>query len=81
MDLRHEWKHRINVEDLILLRQRLRLLAKPVVHSDGTGDFCRDGAAVLAGNLAAGGSPVSPGHCSPGPVNGKTAPVCHQCRP
>ena len=23
MDLRHEWKHRINVEDLILLRQRL----------------------------------------------------------
>ena len=29
MDLRHEWKHRINVEDLILLRQRLRLLAKP----------------------------------------------------
>ena len=56
-------------------------LFKPVVHSDGTGDFCRDGAAVLAGNLAAGGSPVSPGHCSPGPVNGKTAPVCHQCRP
>ena len=35
MDLRHEWKHRINVEDLILLRQRLRLLAKPDPYAVG----------------------------------------------
>ena len=35
MDLRHEWLHRINVEDLILLRQRLRLLAKPDPYAVG----------------------------------------------
>ena len=35
MDLRHEWKHRINVEDLILLRQRLPLLAKPDPYAVG----------------------------------------------
>ena len=29
MHLRHEWKHRLVPEDLPVLRQRLRLIAKP----------------------------------------------------
>ena len=33
MDLRHEWKHRLSPGDLPVLRQRLRLLAKPDPHA------------------------------------------------
>lgn len=37
MDYRHEWKHEINVSDLITIRQRLRAVAKPDPHAvDGT---------------------------------------------
>ena len=33
MDCRHEWKHEINVSDIISLRQRLRAVAKPDPHA------------------------------------------------
>lgn len=33
MDFRHEWKHEINISDLIILRQRLRAVAKPDIHA------------------------------------------------
>ena len=33
MDFRHEWKHEINVSDMIALRQRLRAVAKPDPHA------------------------------------------------
>ena len=33
MDFRHEWKHEINLSDLIALRQRLRAVAKPDPHA------------------------------------------------
>lgn len=33
MTLRHEWKHRLSPADLILLRQRLRCVAKPDSHA------------------------------------------------
>ncbi len=32
MDFRHEWKHEINYSDLLILRQRLRAVAKPDEH-------------------------------------------------
>ena len=35
MDCRHEWKHEINLSDLISLRQRLRAVAKPDPHAAG----------------------------------------------
>ena len=35
MDYRHEWKHEINVSDMIDLRQRLRAVAKPDPHAVG----------------------------------------------
>lgn len=36
MDFRHEWKHELSVSDLIAIRQRLRVIAKPDTHtSDG----------------------------------------------
>jgi len=33
MDFRHEWKHEINMSDLITIRQRLRAVAKADIHS------------------------------------------------
>ena len=33
MDYRHEWKHEINVSDMIAIRQRLRAVAKPDSHA------------------------------------------------
>ena len=33
MDYRHEWKHEINVSDMISIRQRLRAVAKPDPHA------------------------------------------------
>ena len=33
MDFRHEWKHEINVSDMIAIRQRLRTVAKPDPHT------------------------------------------------
>ena len=33
MDYRHEWKHEINVSDMISIRQRLRAVAKPDSHT------------------------------------------------
>ena len=33
MDYRHEWKHEINVSDMISIRQRLRAVAKPDPHT------------------------------------------------
>lgn len=37
MDFRHEWKHEINLSDMITLRQRLRAVAKPDAHTvDGS---------------------------------------------
>ena len=33
MDYRHEWKHEINVSDMIAIRQRLRAVAKPDPHA------------------------------------------------
>ena len=33
MDYRHEWKHEINVSDMIAVRQRLRAVAKPDPHA------------------------------------------------
>ena len=33
MNLRHEWKHEINVSDMIAIRQRLRAVAKPDAHA------------------------------------------------
>ena len=33
MDYRHEWKHEINISDLIAIRQRLRAVAKPDPHA------------------------------------------------
>lgn len=33
MNFRHEWKHEINVSDMITIRQRLRAVAKPDVHT------------------------------------------------
>ena len=35
MDYRHEWKHEINVSDLISIRQRLRAVTEPDPHSVG----------------------------------------------
>lgn len=35
MDFRHEWKHEINISDLLILRQRLRAVAKPDIHAAG----------------------------------------------
>lgn len=32
MDFRHEWKHEINLSDMIAIRQRLRAVAKPDSH-------------------------------------------------
>lgn len=34
MNFRHEWKHEISPSDLIVLRQRLRAVAKPDTHSE-----------------------------------------------
>ena len=37
MEYRHEWKHEINRSDLLILRKRLKAVAKPDSHSaDGT---------------------------------------------
>ena len=37
MDYRHEWKHEISTSDLIAIRQRMRVIAKPDTHAlDGT---------------------------------------------
>ena len=33
MDFRHEWKHELTVSDMIAIRQRLRVIAKPDTHS------------------------------------------------
>lgn len=33
MEFRHEWKHEINYSDLLILRQRLKAVAKPDCHS------------------------------------------------
>lgn len=33
MDYRHEWKHEINISDMIAIRQRLRAVAKPDPHA------------------------------------------------
>ncbi|MCM1173430.1 MAG: polyphosphate polymerase domain-containing protein [Blautia sp.] len=33
MDFRHEWKHEINLSDMIALRQRLRAIARPDPHA------------------------------------------------
>lgn len=33
MDFRHEWKHEINVSDMITLRQRLRAITQPDAHT------------------------------------------------
>ena len=33
MDFRHEWKHEINVSDMIAIRQRLRAVARPDPHA------------------------------------------------
>ena len=33
MDYRHEWKHEINQADLLVLRQRLRAVARPDPHA------------------------------------------------
>ena len=33
MDFRHEWKHEINLSDMIALRQRLRAVARPDPHA------------------------------------------------
>ena len=33
MDFRHEWKHEINLSDVITLRQRLRAVAQPDRHT------------------------------------------------
>ena len=33
MDYRHEWKHEINVSDMIALRQRLRAVASADAHT------------------------------------------------
>ena len=33
MDYRHEWKHEINVSDMIAVRQRLRAVARPDPHA------------------------------------------------
>ncbi len=33
MDFRHEWKHEINQADLLVLRQRLRVVARPDPHA------------------------------------------------
>ena len=35
MNYRHEWKHEINVSDMICLRQRLRAVARPDPHAVG----------------------------------------------
>ena len=35
MDFRHEWKHEINLSDLIAVRQRLRAVARPDPHAVG----------------------------------------------
>lgn len=35
MQYRHEWKHEINASDLLALRQRLTVVAKPDVHTMG----------------------------------------------
>ena len=37
MDFRHEWKHEINLSDMIVIRQRLRAVANPDPHAvDGS---------------------------------------------
>ena len=41
MDFRHEWKHEINVSDMISIRQRLRAVAKPDPHAVGGRYFIR----------------------------------------
>lgn len=33
MDFRHEWKHEINLSDMLAIRQRLKIIAKPDVHA------------------------------------------------
>ena len=33
MDYRHEWKHEINISDMISIRQRMRAVAKPDPHA------------------------------------------------
>lgn len=35
MDFRHEWKHEINVSDMIALRQRLKVVATPDAYAIG----------------------------------------------
>lgn len=35
MEFRHEWKHEINASDMIALRQRLRVIARPDAHAVG----------------------------------------------
>lgn len=41
MDFRHEWKHEINYGDLLILRQRLKAVMKPDVHTIGGSYFIR----------------------------------------
>ncbi len=35
MDFRHEWKHELNLQDLLVLRQRLRAVMNPDPHAQG----------------------------------------------
>lgn len=35
MEFRHEWKHEINALDMLVLQQRLRVIAKPDTHAAG----------------------------------------------
>ena len=39
MKFRHEWKHEINYSDFLVLRQRLRAVAKPDVHAQPDGSY------------------------------------------
>ena len=41
MDFRHEWKHEINLADMLDLRQRLRAVMKPDEHAKGGKYFIR----------------------------------------
>jgi len=41
MEFRHEWKHKINYADLLVIRQRLRTVAEPDSHAAGGKYFIR----------------------------------------
>lgn len=41
MDFRHEWKHEISYQDLLVLRQRLMAVMKPDPHAEGGSYFIR----------------------------------------